>query len=397
MASPADEVYTIDEALNHVFSGDVVIFFNSLNTGIFCDVKGFPKRAIDIPITETVVKGPREGFTENIQDNVSAIRRRFKTPDLKTEKFKLGKKSQTTAIMFFVEGVAPQKLITYVREKINQINTKDYIAYSNELDEAIKCKRTPFDTITYSEKPDVVAQKLSEGRVTVLFDGTCFAVIAPHFFIENFQSTDDYTSNKLMSNIARLLRWVAFFIATLVPGVYLALITHHFTLIPSIFLFKMAIFRAGVPVPTVVELLFMIFFFQIIREAGVRLPQPIGPTLSIVGALILGDAAVTSGFASQVTVVVVGITSICSYLTPKLYIAIFIWNSIMVLFSALLGLPGFYMGFILFVAHIANLTSCGYPYLYPLGTIEMFKYKDTVLRGDLSAISQDILIKDDEK
>ncbi|WP_193708414.1 spore germination protein [Alkalibaculum sporogenes] len=397
LTCPANEVDNMDKALNQVFSGDILIFFHGLDKVLSSDVKGYPKRAIDIPITETVVKGPREGINENLKDNVSAIRRRFKTADLKIEEFKLGVRSQTAVNMIYLDGVAPKKLINYVRDKINIINTSDYIAYANDLEEAMKAKGTPFDTITYSEKPDILSQKISEGRVIVLFDGDGFGVIAPHFFIENFQTTDDYTMNKFMSNTARILRWLSFLIATLVPGLYLALVTHHFRLIPSVLLFKMTVFRAGVPMPTVVELLIMILFFQIIREAGVRLPQPIGPTLSIVGALILGDAAVNSGLSSQVTVVIVGLTSICSYLSPKLYVAIFFWNTTMVVFAALLGLPGYYMGFILLVSHVSNLTSCDYPYFYPLGTVNTFKYKDIVTRGNLSDISEDIFVKDDEQ
>jgi hypothetical protein len=164
-----------------------------------------------------------------------------------------------------------------------------------------------------------------------------------------------------------------------------------------VFIIRLAIFRAGVPVPTVIELLYMIFFFQVIREAGVRLPQPIGPTLSIVGALILGDAAVASGLSSQVTVVVVAITSIASYLIPKIYIGVFLWNLILILFAAFLGLPGFYMGFVVFVSHLANQTTCGYPYLYTLGTLKTFKYKDALFRGDLNRISSNILDGDEGK
>ncbi|NLY46294.1 MAG: spore germination protein, partial [Tissierella sp.] len=179
------------------------------------------------------------------------------------------------------------------------------------------------------------------------------------------------------------------------PGFYLALVTHHFRLFPSIFLLKLAILRAGVPVPTVVELLFMLFLFQIIREAAVRLPQPLGSTLSIVGALILGDAAVRSGLASQMTVVVVGITSISSYLIPKIYSAVFTWNIVLIFFSASLGLPGFYTGFVLLVAHLANLDSCGYPHLFPLGTRKSFKFKDSTYRGYLSEITNSMFKKED--
>lgn len=397
LASSAQEAGSLDEAIDGILNASVLILFTEQSRGFYCSAKGYATRAIDIPVTETVIKGPREGFTENIQDNISSIRRRIKTSELKIENFKLGKETQCSVSLIYVNGRAPKELVDYVRTKINDINKEDFILYENLLEESLKCKHTPFDTTGYSEKPDYVSQKLSEGRVVAMFDGTSFAIFVPFFFLENFQATDDYTMNKFMANTGRILRWSAFAMSTLVPGLYLALVTYHFRLIPSIFLFRMAIYRGGVPVPTVVELLYMIIFFQIIREAGVRLPQPIGPSLSIVGALILGDAAVNSGLASQVTVVVVAITSIASYLIPRLYIAIFMWNMVMVLFASLLGLPGFFMGFVLLVAHMSGLTTCGYPYLYPLGTLGVYNYKDTVFRGDMSRISNKILIKDQKQ
>lgn len=398
-ATTTENVNTLDEAVIHILNADAVLVFSYLNRAIYCPAKGFAKRAVDTPITETVIRGPREGFVEPIEDNISAIRRRIKTPNLKIEQFKLGESSQTTAVLFYIEGITPLKLVNYIRDKINHVNSinkKGFILYENYIQEELNCKNTGFDTIGFTEKPDVAASKLSEGRAVIIVDGNPIAITAPHFFIENFQATDDYTSNKYFANMGRLLRWMAFILSTLIPGIFLALVTYHFKLIPSTYIFRMAIFRAGVPVPTVIELLYMIFFFQIIREAGVRLPQPIGPTLSIVGALILGDAAVASGLTSQVTVVVVAITSISSYLVPKIYPGIFVWNVIIILFSSLLGLPGFYTGFVVFVSHLASLTTCGYPYLYPLGTLKSFKYKDIIFRGDLSKISSNILNGDEE-
>jgi len=397
---PSENVDSLDNAINLLMGGYVLIVAKHLNSVIACEAKGFPKRSINIPITETVIKGPREGFVETLQDNISAIRRRIKTPNLKIEKLVLGNESKTAVAMFYIDGVTPTNLVHYVREKINNVNVKNkkgFVLYSNYIEEELKAKWTPFDTIGYTEKPDAAASKLSEGRVIIMVDGNPFALTAPYFFIENFQTTDDYTMNKFVANFGRLSRFSSIILATLVPGIYLALVSYHFKLIPTIFLVRLSMFRSGVPVPTVIELLYMIFFFQIIREAGVRLPQPIGPTLSIVGALILGDAAVSSGLASQVTVVVVAITSISSYLLPNIYIGLFFWNIIIILFSSLNGLPGFYMGFILFVSHLAGLTSCGYPFLYPFGTLKSFKYKDVITRGSLSRISSSILNGDDEK
>lgn len=377
----------MNDLINNLLDGFVAVLLPHLGQAICCDLKTYETRAVDIPQTETVIKGPREGFTEDIRVNISEIRRRIKTPKLKIERFVMGNESRTNTVMLYIDGCTPQKLVDYVRDKIKQVQN-DYVFYPNLLENKMKCKYSPFDTIGYTEKPDVASSKLAEGRVLVLVDGNPFAVTAPMFFIEYFQTTDDYTTNSMMANIGRLFRWIAFFMSTFAPGLYLALVTYHFKLVPTIFLYRLALFRAGVPVPTFVELLYMMFFFQIIREAGVRLPQPIGPTLSIVGALILGEAAVTSGLASQITVVVVAITSIASYLIPVLHAPIFLWSLATVVFSSLIGLPGFYMCFVLFVAHLGGLTSCGYPFLYPFGTAKTFKYHDVFLRGDLSKVSR---------
>jgi spore germination protein KA len=376
----------IDCTIEAILSGGVVILFSQTGEAVCCKLKGYETRAVDIPQTETVIKGPREGFTEDITTNISEIRRRIKTPALKLEFFYLGSETRTEIVLLYIEDCTPQKLIDYVRDKIKQIeNDKTkYVFYANLLENSLKCRFTPFDTIGYTEKPDVAASKLCEGRVLIIMDGNPFVITAPTFFIENFQTTDDYTLNPIMANLGRLFRWTAFFISTFIPGMYLALITYHFKLVPNIFLYRLALFRAGVPVPTVIELIYMIFFFQIIREAGVRLPQPIGPTLSIVGALILGEASVNSGLSSQITVVIVAITSIASYLIPVLHAAIFTWGIGTILLAGFIGLPGFYMGFVLFVAHLAGLTSCGYPYLYPFGTGKSFKHNDIFFRGDLT-------------
>jgi spore germination protein KA len=393
------EVTSVEDAVKQILSANAVILFSYLNSALYCEAHGFAKRAIDIPITETVIKGPREGFTESLSDNLSAIRRIIVNTNLNIEKLIIGRNSNTVVALLYIDGIAPVKLIDYVRNAILKADSKSksgYIIYSNTIEEEMKCKGTAFETIGYTEKPDIACSKLSEGSVVVLIEGSPFVITTPYFFVENFQSADDYTLNKVMGNLGRILRWMAFIIATFAPAMYLALVTYHFRLIPTMYLFRMAIFRAGVPVPTALELLYMTFFFQIIREAGVRLPQPIGPTLSIVGALILGDAAVTSGLASQVTVVVVAISSITSYLLPKMYAALFIWDLIFISFSGILGLPGFYMAFVVFVAHMANLTTCGYPYLYPLGTLRTFKFKDIFVRGNLADISNKILTKDDK-
>jgi hypothetical protein len=385
----------LEEALLHIISGNTVIVMDNSNQMLFCESKRFSGRAVEIPPTESVIKGSREGFNENLDDSMANIRRRIKDTNLKIEYVGVNNNSNT-AIMIYIQNKAPEKLVNHIRNRMLKVqnNTNRNI---NIFEEALRHKGTPFDTIGYTEKPDTAAEKINEGRVVVMINGAPFVLIAPYFFVENFHTTDDYNLNKYVAFIGRVLRWFSFGAATLLPGTYIALFTYHFKLIPYVFVFNLARSRISVPFPLAVEAIVMIVFFQILREAGVRLPQPIGPALSIVGALILGDAAVRSGMASQATVLITALTSIATFLIPGLYVPIFISNMMIIIFSSFLGLPGFFTAAILLCAHLSGLTSCGYPYLYPLGTLKNFKYEDLLKRGSLETINQSIFTKDDSQ
>lgn len=395
-SSSVENIKSKEEAIIHVLSGDVVIIFDFVSEVIYCEAKGFNKRSISTPVTEQVIKGPREGFNESIVDNVSLIRRRIKNPDLTIESLSIGEKSNTAVMIAYIKGSAPKNLINYVKERVNSIKV-DFILDTNYIEEELKCEGTLFDTIGYTEKPDIAASKLLEGRIAVLVDGTPFALTAPYFFLENFQMADDYYLNRHYTNTTRVIRLVAFILAVLLPGFYIALDAYHFPLIPLVFIFRLAASRADVPFPLVLEVFVMAFFFQLLREAGLRLPQPIGQAMSIVGALILGDAAVGSGLASQSTVIVVALSAISSFLIPKLNSAIYLWVLIVIFLSSLLGLMGFFASIFILLAHIGSLNSCGYPYLMPFTTTNDFKYKDIIFRKKLKNMSKNILYKDDKK
>ncbi|SES94214.1 GerA spore germination protein [Natronincola peptidivorans] len=388
------DVKSLEAALMHILSGDTLILFEFIDGMIFSESRYTKARAIEEPPSEVVIKGPREGFTESIMDNMALIRKKIRNVDFKMERIVVGEETNTGVIMAYIEGKAPEELVNYIRSKLKTAQQK-YIIETNYIEEELKCKGTAFDTIGYTEKPDVAVSKVLEGRVVVLVDSSPFVLTAPHFFMEEIHMADDYYLNKYPQNYFRLIRWVAFLIALLVPGLYLALTTYHFSLIPSVFVFRLAVLRAGVPFPTFLEILIMMFFFQLLREAGVRLPQAIGPAISIVGALILGDAAIRSGMASEITVLVVALSAISLFLVPKLYGATSIWTNVILIFSGVLGLPGFFIGFILACSHLAGLDSCGYPYLYPLGSMRDFSFKDHIVRYDVRKISNNILKKED--
>lgn len=380
----------INEEIDHVLSGDVAIIFHDYEKMLFAETKGFSTRGVSIPLTESVVKGPREGFSELIVENVSLIRRKVKNPDLKFEVVVVGEKSNTAVCVSYIKGVAPQYLIDNIKEKINSLDI-NFILDTNYIEAELREKKTVFDTVGYTEKPDEVAAKLFEGRVAVLVDGTPFVITVPYFFLENFQAPDDYYLNRYFVNFTRVIRWIAFFMATFVPGLYVAIITHHFSLIPSMFVFRLAVSRAGVPLPTIVEVLLMMISFQIIKEAGVRLPQPIGGAMSIVAGLILGDAVVGAGIASRITIIIVAASTLSYFLTPKLYGAMSIWSLIITVFSALHGLPGFLIISMVLLVRLAELNTGGYAYLFPIGSVGTYKFKDVAFRGSLDKISKRII------
>lgn len=379
-----------DDAITHVLSGDPIVIFDDFEEIIYCEAKNFPRRGVGIPETESVLKGPREGFNELIVDNVALIRRRIKNPDLKFETLIVGEKTQTAVAITYIKGIAPEEIIKQVKETIKNLDIR-FILDTNYIEASLKKQESFFDTVGYTEKPDEVSAKLLEGRVGVIVDGTPFVITVPYFFLENFQMPDDYYLNKHYTNLNRILRWMAFFIAAFAPGIYVATITYHFSMIPSLFIFRLAVSRAGVPFPTVLEVIIMMLAFQLIKEAGLRMPKPIGGAMSIVAGLILGDAAVGAGLASRVTIIIVAISTLSYFLIPKLYGAVSFWAMVLVIFAGFFGLPGLIAGQMILLTQIAQLDSVGYPYLFPVGSIEEYKFKDIILRGHLTKISQNII------
>ena len=386
----------LDDAVMHVLSGDVILVLKDFNDVIFCEVKNFPRRGIGIPVTEAVLKGPREGFNELIVDNVALIRRRIKNPNLKLETVVVGEQSQTAVAIAYIKGIAPDELVNKVKDMIKNLDLR-FILDSNYIEANLKKQRSFFDTVGYTEKPDEVSAKIFEGRIGILVDGTPFVITVPYFFLENFQMPDDYYINKYYTNFNRILRWIAFFIASFLPGLYLSIITYHFSMIPSLFVFRLAVSRAGVPLPTVVEVFIMMIAFQLIKEAGLRLPKPIGGAMSIVSALILGDAAVGAGIASRITIIVVAISTLSYFLIPKIYGAVSFWSIIIMLSSSLLGIPGFLCAALIYIIQIAELESVGYPFLFPLGSISEFRFRDVLFRGNLGRISRKIIGNGEEE
>lgn len=388
-SSAVSDTESPDEAITAILSGNLIILFEFLTEVLSCEVKKFSKRGIESPNGDAVSQGPQEGFNEVLLDNICLIRRRIRNPNLKLEHFVLGRSSQTAVVLAYIEGIAPQQLINVLRRKLSSIDI-DFLLDVSYINEQLQTTKSVFDIFMSSERPDTITSHLFEGRATILVDGTSFVLTAPTFFLETFQAADDYYLNKYTTDLARFLRVGALFISLMLPGLYVALTTNHLSLLPTTIAFTIATSRSTVPFPIAVEVLIMLLFFEFTKKAGKRLPAQIGPSLSIVSALILGQSAINAGLTSDSTVVVMGIYAITSFINPRISSGSSMWSVLIITLSAAVGLQGFFDGLILLAGHLASLKSCGYPYFFPIGTAKGFYSKDFLFRSDLGKISSGI-------
>ncbi|WP_425339569.1 spore germination protein [Paenibacillus etheri] len=377
------------EVMLAILSGNTVIVIEGFDTAILCETEGGEARSVTEPTTQLVVRGPKDSFVESVATNISLIRRRIKSSKLRLEHLKIGKVTHTHVALMYIKDNADEKLVEEVRKRLSQINV-DAILESGYIEELIQDKTfTPFPTINNSERPDVAATNLLEGRVVIIIDGTPFVLILPAVFTLFFQSPSDYAQRFDITILMRLVRYISFIVLILGPSVYIALTTYHYEMIPTTLLINLLAQRENVPFPAFVEALLMEGAFEIIREAGVRMPRAVGQTVSVVGALILGQAVVEAGIITPVMVIVVALTGIASFAVPAYNMAIS-GRIIRFLFLVLAGMFGFYgitLGLIVLVAHMNSLRSFGVPYLSPIVPLSSHGQKDAILRLPLWALN----------
>ncbi|TCO74969.1 spore germination protein [Marinisporobacter balticus] len=380
-ASDVKKQKNVNGLITAILSGNTVVLVEGVNEALTIDTKKWEQRGITEPVAEQVVRGPREAFTETIMLNLTLIRRKILSPDLKFQFKEIGARTQTKVCVCYIEGLANKKIIKEVNKRLDDIEI-DAILESGYIEELIKdAPLSPFATIGNTERPDIVAANLLEGRIAIVVDGTPFVLTLPYLFIEYFQSNEDYYNNFIYSSISRLLRIFSFFLTTSVPAVYVALVTFHQEMIPTPLILSISAAREGVPFPTIVEALLMFLAFEIIREGGVRLPAPIGSTIGFVGAIILGQAAVEARFVSSPIVIVTALAGITMFLTPKMIGPVIIMRFIFLLLSAFLGLYGYIFGVIGLFIHLMAIRSFGIPYMINIGDLKMQDIKDTAIRA----------------
>lgn len=378
--------YTYDEVTQACLAGDAVLMAEGFGKALDIAVKGWDKRAVSEPTSETALRAPREGFTENLRTNTSMIRRKIKDPALKIRSTVIGKRTHTQINILYIEGIADPDLVQEVERRLNKVDT-DAILASGYVEEYIEDSPfSIFPTIWCSEKPDAVAGKLMEGRVAIAVDGAPFVMTVPMLFIENFQSAEDYITRPQHATMMRILRLIAFFLCLFAPALFIALSTYHQELIPTTLLFTMAAASEGTPFPAAVEMGVMMLIFAILREAGIRMPRPVGQTISIVGALVMGEAAVQAGIVGALVVIVVAITAVAGFAIPFITDPISILSWFLLIMATVMGSFGITIGGFIILIHLVSLRSFGAHYMAPLAPFQKADLKDTAVRVHLWAM-----------
>lgn len=376
-----DTVY-LDLLLTGVLSGDTAYLRHGDNRGYLIASKGWEDRGIQEPSSQTVIRGPKDGFSETIATNIALIRRKIKDTNLRFENFQIGRVTKTTVSIAYIDGIAIDRVVQEVRDRIGSIRI-DGILESGYIEELIQDTTfTPFPTVYNTERPDVIAAGLLEGRVAILVDGTPFTLLVPAIFPQFFQAAEDYYQRSDISTLLRLLRYIALAIALLGPSLYIAITTFHHDMLPPQLLVSLSAQREGIPFPAFIEALLMELTFELLREAGVRLPRAVGQAISIVGALVIGQTAVQAGIVSAAMVIVVSVTAIASFTIPAYNMAIPIrmLRFGMMGLAATFGLFGVIAGIIGIVQHLCHLRSFGVPYMSPFGPVVEGDRKDAVVR-----------------
>jgi len=376
------EVSTIGEVEDAVLTGSVALLLEGTVKALKIGTKGFDGRIVSEPVTEGVVRGPREGFTESLRTNTAMVRRKIKTPDLKLEKFVLGRVTKTEVNIAYLDGTVNPKVVAEVIKRLSLIDV-DSVLESAYIEEMIEDEPfTIFPQIEHSEKPDKIAAGIVQGQVAIFTDGTPFVLIVPTMMSQFLQSSEDYYERSIYATSIRVVRFFFVNIALLLPALYIAVATYHRELMPTSLLISVNAAREGVPFPTVVEVLFMEINFEALREAGIRLPKAVGQAASIVGGLVIGEAAVQASMVSPITVIVVALTGIASFGIPSysFALAIRILRFCMILLASTLGLYGMVLGILVMLAHLVSLRSFGVPYLAPIAPFNLKDLKDSVIR-----------------
>jgi spore germination protein KA len=374
---------TVDELAKGVLGGEAAIVLGGERSVLIFGMEQSPSRNVEEPQAETVIRGPREGFIEQIQTNTIMLRKRLRTTRLKIEPFTVGELTRTKVAIAYIEGIAADSVVKEVRARVSRIEI-DGVLESGYIEEFIEdLPYSPFPQVQNTERPDVAAANLLEGKIAILVDNTPIVLIVPMTFWGALQSAEDYYERFLIGTLLRWIRFLFLFVALFLPALYVAVSTFHQEMIPTNLLLSIAGAREASPFPALVEALLMEITFEVLREAGVRLPRQVGSAISIVGALVIGQAAVQAGIVSAPMVIVVSITGIANFAIPRFNMAISIrmLRFPIIMLAGTLGLYGIGIGLLGILIHLCSLRSFGIPYFSPVAPLSLGGLKDVLIRA----------------
>ena len=380
-AGECKAVTSVADMLRAVLYGDTLLLISGSRDALVINTKGWRTRGISEPENERVLQGPREGFDEAALLNLAMVRRRLLTPDLCTEAVRIGRRTETYVFICYLGSLTDEKMLKELKRRMSLIDI-DGILDSNYITEQIRdCPGSLFKTAGTTERPDVVAARLLEGRIAIITDGTPVAVTVPYLFSENFQSDEDYYLNYTVSSVGRILRYLCFFLAISIPAVFIAAAAYHRELLPTSLAISLMQLRGGVPFPALTECIMLISVFEILKETGIRMAQSLGHALSIVGGLVVGQAAVEARIISAPVLIVVALSGIAGLTVPRLKGAVFYLRLILVVLSALFGLYGYITGIAAVIISILDLKSFGVSSTVSLSRLTAQSLKDSVVRA----------------
>ncbi len=370
-----------DQALTLLMSGFALLLVEGCREGLAFGVQGFATRGPEEPQNEVMQRGAKDGFTESFLTNIAMIRRRLKTTDLKFEKVEVGAQSHTPLALCYLQGVASPVILAQVKQRLAACDLQTVLGagyLSGFLD-----RGRLFRGVGMTERPDVVCGKIEEGRIAILVEGTPSALLVPFLFVENFQTLDDYLARPFYGTFLRWLKYAAFFLSAFLPGLYVAIVTHHPEMLPEALLLKIAESESQTPFPIMAETLLLYFLYEVLREAGLRAPRSLSATVSIVGGLVVGDTAVAAGLVGAPSLLVVALTAIAGYAVPRLYEPLALLRLGFLLAGNFLGVWGVVIGLTVLLMDLCGTSSFGVPLLSPIAPF----------RGELAA--RDVLARAD--
>lgn len=380
----------LKDIIDDILRGSAAIIFNDAKTAFSFDTRGEPKRAILEPVGETVLKGPKDSFVEELRKNTSLCRKKIESPYLRVEEITIGKQTKTKIAIVYMKNIVSERLLNEVSKRLKVISI-DAVLTPGIIEELIIDETySPFPQILYTERPDKFCVNIVEGRVGIIIDGMPTTYIIPGTLVQFIQTPDDYSYNFIIGSLLRFLRFLAMFITLVLPGFYISTTTFHQEMLPAELAFSIVASREGVPFPMFVEVILLLLAFEFLVEAGLRLPKTIGQTVSIVGALVVGQSAVEAKLLSPATVIVIALAAIAGFTLPNqdLSNAIRIYRFILVVLSSIIGIFGLAFGLILLLFHWCKMETFGVPYLDPFVANEDEQLQDTIFRLPINTMKK---------